>query len=475
MPAKKALGSDSRIAYVVETVKGTTPASGTLYEIQKSAETFDRSQEREYDPDISNDGQHTATVANVATLPGGWTCALSHEALNDHIPQLLGRSDWTTSAISIVGAITVTNSIGTFTASNTPDLSPLVVGAVVALSNTTDNNDDYQILSVDDAGDIFTFQAFRDDQGDPEAEAGIVAGLVTQIACHCGGKDFGSISVEKHLGVFGEDNSFLVFKGQQPDSLNIALVPGGGIIATMTHKGLSMTVADNGIFAPYDYTVHADNAGNTTLTAGEDTVVVNSTGTNNFAVDQKFWFEGDEVEREVVSIAAATYAFKFTPIIETGTTIANATKLFVGSVATVRGSDVRFEQNLGYGMIDGSSVVIPAWDVTISNNSTEEAVLFQGDPDSIEVADKTVTGTMEMHVNTTEVELMKKIRAGTSFPGCAVAVDLNDKVFGWTMQSINGSPKEPQIAGPGVLKNTIAYKALKDSTYNTYITFFRTA
>ena len=472
--AAKARGNNSELVYIAEVTKGTTPASGTVKTVRQQGETFDYTKPRDYDGDIVSDGQHSSTVTQTASIPGGFSFQLSHQLLDDFIPPLCGKNAFTTTTVTITGAIVVTNGVAVFTDTASPDLSGIVPNTVITLSGTASNDGDWLCTAVDDTADTVTFIAFKDGQADPVNEAGIASKTLTNITCRFGGNDFDTFTFEKRLGVLGSDDAALRFRGMQPDSLSISLSPGGGVTGEIGFLGLAQTVEDNGIVSPYSYTVHDDNGGGGTIDPASDTCIVNGTGTGNFAVGDVFWFEGDEVERTVVSIAGdATYAFSFTPAMESGTTIANATNLFVFTPGTAVGTAQKMENNLGYIRVNGQEVCYSAFNFSVSNNASPTYCVGKADPDSNEPADKTCSGSISAYVDTNEVELMKLVRAGTTFSGVLACVDRSGNVWGVGFQTLDGTQEEPKISDPGVITQNIPFNALKDSTYNTYCTFFK--
>lgn len=469
----KARGSNSRLVYTKKTAAGTIATSGTLYEMPFAAEGFDNNQNKPYDTDITNDGQHSSTVAEVFTCNGSINGQTANEQLDDFIPALCGRSDWTTNTFTLNGDITVSDGVGTFTASDTPDLSDLVPNAPATIAGTASNDDTWFILSVNTGTYTFTFSAFKQDQAAPVAEAGLSSDTLTQEIVHFGGDVKTFFDFCKEYGVYGSENAFSIFQDTEVNSLSLAKTVGGGMTHDLQfmHRGLNFDnttgeTNDSGLLAAYDYTNAPE------LTATDDQVSCVG-GTGDFAVGDYFWFAGDAVKRSVVSIGATAQEFKFDPAIETGTTITAGTNIYCGAVATLKGDTQKIENNLAYLRANGQAACFSNVTLTVSRNMTADTCVGNPFPDSNEPADSTCELSVTGKVDERDIDAMKKIRAGITFAHSSVGVDRDGNVLGYVVHKADGSPAEAAINNQGILEHPITFQALKDDTFNTYVTFFK--
>lgn len=469
----KARGSNSRLVYVKKTTPGTIATSGTLYELNFASEAFDNNQNRPYDTDITSDGQHSSTVAEIFTCSGSIQGQTANEQIDDFIPALCGRSDWTTNTFTLNGDITVTDGIGTFTASDSPDLSTLVPNAVATISGTTSNNDSWFILSVNNTAKTFTFKNFRSGQSAPTAEAGLSSDTLTQVISHFGGdtKTFFDVGVE--YGLYGSDSTKNIYQDVEVNSIALTKTVGGGMThdVQFMHRGLNFNatsgaVNDDGLLAPTGYTNSIE------LTATDNQVYCVG-GSGDFDVNDYFWFDGDPVKRSVVSLGGTDQEFSFTPAIETGTTIAASTSIYVGKVATVKGDDQKIENNLAYIHTNGQADCFSNITLTASRNMTPDTCVGNPFPDSNEPGDSTCELTLTGKVNDNDIELMKKVRAGITFAHTSVGVDRDGNVLGYVVHKADGSPAEAQINSQGILEHPLTYQALKDDTFGAYVTYFK--
>jgi len=463
--AIRATGSQTELAYIIQTEQNTTPTTGTMKTVNCAAETFDAQRPTEFDQDITSDGMKRSTIEQLNTVSGGFTGEFETGAHEDFLISALGRSSLTQVSLTDTVSMTGTGVAGadaTLTFSGAVSISGLIAGGPVKLGGYTEDsfNGIFRIKTASSTtGQVVVSPLDPDHKFDNSTEAGASKTTYQRYAKN-GGSDIVAILVEKRMTHIAKENGVLRTIGNRVNSVGFTCQPGGSLGLSVDAVGLKDAVASDGLIGPHDYVANG-------ITAIGQTSVAIKSGTTDPAAGDILYFEGDRTRYNVASFGGG--AVVISPALVKAT--ADEQKAFFYRPATNSGKGQKHANNLGYVIVDGSAQCLNSINLTITPNF--QPINCIGNENAIDMTfgERSVTGSLVTHFSDNVQALLAKIRAKTAFSAVFFSADPLGNVACLQLPSIEADKEFAKRTDMNAVEQNIPFKAIKDTATDTTFIF----